>query len=352
MTFPFGIHPIIQDDLLSICSAELPWSKLANKSILITGGNGFLPSYLSQALLTANKVHGLNIKVICVTRRSPHHEDRLHPWRHDSNLGSFTQDISLPLQNNFPKADIIIHAASQASPKYYSLDPVGTLSANSIGTANLLNHARYCSSSKFLFFSSGEIYGQPLNSNKQISEKDYGYVDPTNLRSCYAESKRMGENMCISWAEQFKVDASIVRPFHTYGPGMSLDDGRVFADFVRDVVNQEDITLNSAGTAVRAFCYIADATIGFLTVLLKGGIAQAYNIGNPDAAISMADLANTLTKLFPERNLKVQTRLSTSSIVNNSISKAIPCIDKIKELSWIPTTTINAGFKRTVNSFL
>ena len=92
-----------------------------------------------------------------------------------------------------------------------------------------------------MFFSSGEVYGNPLNHSKQIKENDYGYLDPTNLRSCYAESKRMGEAMCIAYSKQFKIHTNIVRPFHTYGPGVSLDDGRVFADFVSDVVSKKNI---------------------------------------------------------------------------------------------------------------
>ena len=116
-----------------------------------------------------------------------------------------------------------------------------------------------------------------------------------NVRSCYAESKRMGEVMCVSWGQQYNIHTVIVRPFHTYGPGISFDDGRVFADFVADAVLGRDIVLRSDGLAQRSFCYISDATIGFLTVLLKGDRGEAYNIGNPEAEMSIRELADTIS---------------------------------------------------------
>ena len=156
------------------------------------------------------------------------------------------QDVCEPVALDEP-IHFIVHAASQASPKYYGTDPVGTLSANVLGTYHLLNLAATHRVEAFLFFSSGEVYGQVAPERIPIRETDYGYLDPTDVRSCYGESKRMGETMCVAWAHQFGVPAKIVRPFHTYGPGMRLDDGRVFADFVADIVHDRDIVLKSDG---------------------------------------------------------------------------------------------------------
>jgi nucleoside-diphosphate-sugar epimerase len=160
--------------------------------------------------------------------------------------------------------------------------------------------------------------------------------------------------MCAAWAEQYGVHTSVVRPFHTYGPGMDLDDGRVFADFVRDVVNSHDIELKSDGLARRPFCYIADATVGFLTVLLKGKTAQAYNVAHPEAEISMRDLAYMLTDIFPERKIGVKFSVSDQGnrYLISPIIRQIPSIKKISLLGWAPVTTIRAGFKRTVESYL
>ena len=136
-------------------------------------------------------------------------------------------------------------------------------------------------------------------------ETEYGYLDPATVRACYGESKRMGETLCVAYHAQYGVPAKIVRPFHTYGPGMDLSDGRVFADFVADLVARRDLVMKSDGRAQRAFCYLADATVGFFTVLLRGEAGAAYNVGNPDAEVSILELARTLANLFPERGVRV-----------------------------------------------
>ena len=337
-----------------IASAALPWEVFRNKSLMITGGGGFLAAYLIKSLLTIGLFHKLNLSVICVARNTQSVESRLSAYLGNPDLSVFLHDISQPLPYNFPHADIIIHSASQASPKYYGTDPVGTLSANSTGTAYLLDYAVTSRAEKFLFFSSGEVYGIPLNPDQPIGEQDYGYLDPMHLRSCYAEGKRVGETMCVAWAHQHDLHATVVRPFHTYGPGMALDDGRVFADFVADVIAKRDIILKSDGLAQRPFCYIADATIGFLTVLMRGSKAEAYNVANPDAEISIRDLATLVAGLFPERGVgvKLEAPLSSKAYLKSLVSRSCPSIEKIKTLGWIPTTGLQDGFRRTSQSYL
>ena len=347
-------NPIIREDLNFISSAKLPWERLKGKTVMVTGGGGFLAAYLIKSLLTINRVHELNIKVICVARNSHSVALRLSEYLGSEDLSVVKQDISQPLPKDFPRADFIVHSASQASPKYYGVDPVGTLRANSEGTMYLLEHAVRSQSEKFLFFSSGEVYGVPLDSTRLVGEQDYGYLDPINVRSCYAESKRIGETMCAAWAQQHGLHTSVVRPFHTYGPGMALDDGRVFADFVADVVAQRDIVLKSDGLALRPFCYIADATIGFLTVLLFGGKAEAYNVANPTAEISVRNLATLVAGLFPERGVgtRFEIPLENDAYLKSPISRSCPSIEKIGGLGWFPATSVQDGFRRTIQSFI
>ncbi|KAA6336830.1 GDP-6-deoxy-D-mannose reductase [termite gut metagenome] len=158
----------------------------------------------------------------------------------------------------------------------------------------------------FLYFSSGEVYGKVNDSIATVSETDYGYLDPMNVRSCYGESKRMGENICISYMHQYGIPVKVVRPAHTYGPGMDLNDGRVFADFVRDVAHNNNIVMHSDGSNSRAFCYLSDATIAFFIVLLYGTNGEAYNVANPLCEITIIELAEKLVKLFPDKKLKVE----------------------------------------------
>ena len=348
------INSIISEDIESIISAGLPWEIFKNKIILITGGGGFLAAYIVKSLLEINRAYQLGIKIICVARSMNGIRARLAPYMEDLNFSIYMHDISQPLPSDFPRADYIIHSASQASPKYYGVDPVGTLLANTAGTIYLLNHAVKCQTDRFLFFSSSEVYGIPVDSKEPVREIDYGYLDTMNVRSCYAESKRVGETMCAAWAQQFNLHTNVVRPFHTYGPGMALDDGRVFADFVGDVVAKRNIILKSDGLAQRSFCYIADATIGFLTVLLTGVKAQAYNVANPDAEISIRDLAILMAKLFPDRGVdtKFEVPVNENTYLKNPIIRTKPEISKIKELGWEPLTGLQDGFRRTVLSFL
>lgn len=349
----FEKNPVVLQDLIEISNANIPWEKFKNKSVFVAGGSGLLGSYLVKSLLFANRVHKLNLNVICNIRRPLSIHSRMYSFLKDGHLEIFNHDISKPFPKGFPVSDFIIHAASQASPKYYGVDPVGTLKANSIGTANLLEHAKMNHATKFLFLSSGEIYGIPKEGKELIGESDYGYLDPLNARSCYAESKRMGETMCIAWGKQYNIDTVIVRPFHTYGPTLDSDDGRVFADFVSDVVNSRDIVLKSDGLAIRPFCYITDATIAMLLVLLNGISGEAYNMGNPYAQISMKNLAELLVKMVPDKNLKVtlMTDLNNHSYLKSSVDKAIPAIEKIKLLGWYPRVSLEEGFHRTIKSF-
>ncbi len=348
------MNAIIEEDLKNIALTKLPWDDLRNKTILITGGGGFLASYLVQSLIVSSRLNELHIRVICVVRGDPMKQSRLSDFHGAPELSFIQHDISQVLPSDFPHADIIIHSASQASPKFYGTDPVGTLLPNSYGTMNLLNHAVKCKTEKFMFFSSGEIYGVARDSSIWVKETDYGYLDPMNVRSCYAESKRMGETMCVAWGQQHNLHTVVVRPFHTYGPGIALDDGRVFADFIADVVAKRDISLKSDGLAMRPFCYIADATVGFLTVLLSGKTCEAYNVGNPDAEISIKDLAVVISKLFPERNIWVRFEVPVDDklYLKSPVSRLFPSIDKMKNLNWNPSVTIEEGFRRTIQSFL
>jgi len=329
---------------------SVPWDRLRGKTVLITGASGFLAAYMVETLMYLNEVYGFGITVIALVRNLGRYEVRFRDFIGRPELICIEQDIRDPVVPD-RHVDFIIHAASQASPKYYSTDPVGTLSANIFGLAHLLDLARQTKVEGLLYFSSGEVYGE--TTHVPTSEANYGYLDPLSVRSCYAESKRMGENMCVSWHHQFGVPARIVRPFHTYGPGMRLDDGRVYADFVADIVHGRDIILKSDGQAQRAFCYLADATAGFWMVLLGGEDAMAYNIGNPDGVMSIRELAQTVAGLYPEKGIKVkfQQREHKESYLQSKIQVNCPDISEAMELGWLPFTSIEAGFRKTINSY-
>jgi UDP-glucuronate decarboxylase len=338
-------HHIVTADMELLTSKYLiPWQELIGKTVMVTGAAGFLAAYMIETLLFLNETQQLDVTVIAVVRNRRKFAEKFNHHVARKDLICIEQDICLPMQ-------VSQHAASQASPKYYSTDPVGTLSANTLGTAQLLELARNHQASGFLYFSSAEVYGKAAH--VPTSESDYGYLDPLEVRSCYAESKRMGENMCVSWHHQFDVPAKIVRPFHTYGPGMQLDDGRVYADFVADAVNGRDIVLKSDGLTRRSFCYLADATAGFWMVLLSGANAQAYNIGNPDGEISIRDLASLVAELdFGKRiSVRFEQRKESENYLPSQISVTSPDITLAKKLGWSPITSLKNGFSKTIESY-
>lgn len=344
---------IREEDLEMIASADLPWHAFEGKSVLITGAGGFLPSYLVETLLHLNEHRFLSKStVIGLVRNLDRARQRFAQYAERTDLQLIAQDVCTPFTTT-DEVHFVIHAASQATPQYYGTDPVGTLTPNVIGTYNLLEFCKSQPLEGFLFLSSGEVYGEVSGSDIPTKEDRYGYLDPTNVRSCYAESKRMGETMCVAWHEQFEIPVRIVRTFHTYGPGIDLKDGRVFADFIANVVAGEDIILKSDGSAIRTFCYISDAITGFFTVLLKGENATAYNVGNTSAESSIRALADLLAGLHPEKKLKVVRNDSAIPVgyLKSPISRNCPDISKIRALGWEPFVSLKDGFARTIRSF-
>jgi len=342
---------ILEQDFNYIFSKAIPWKKLTNKTILITGANGFLSSYIVELLLYGNDKNIIKTNIIGIARNRERANTRFAQYTKRGDLKILIHDVSKPLKLK-EKVDFIIHAASQASPTYYSTDPVGTFTANTLGTYYLLDFAKNQSLESFLFISAGEIYGIQKNAQK-TDEHSYGYVDPIDTRSIYAESKRMGETMCIAYNKQFKIPAKIARLYHTYGPGFRLDDGRVFADFVKNLLNNEDIIMKSDGSAIRSFCYIADTTTGLFTILLKGTNGEAYNVANDKAILSIKELAERLIRLFPKKKLKVlrKTRKKSDKYMQSKIQVNNPSIAKLKSLGFQPHFSIEQGFLRTVQSF-
>lgn len=346
------MNKIIEEDLAEISNEKLDWDSLSGKTILITGANGIIASFLIETLIfliKSNKIR--NTKIIALVRNKEKAEIRFKDYVNSPYIIFLVQDVCEPILI-YENINIIIHAASQASPKYYSTDPVGTINPNIIGTTNLLRLAKELHTENFIFFSSAEVYGD-IQNKSQISEEDFGIINPTDLRSCYAESKRMGESICYSWYHQFKIPIKIIRPFHTYGPGMSLDDGRIFADFVSDIIKNRNLLIKSDGQARRAYCYLKDAILGCFYVILKGQNGEAYNIGNPSQEYSVKELATILVKLFPEKFLSIEINplFNSSSYIPSKINRFLPNIDKLSALGWNPTTSISTGFKKTILSY-
>lgn len=341
---------MLEEDFRQICASNIDWNQFANANILITGANGFLPAYMAKTLLKLNYtvLAGKPCKVLALVRNDYHAKIAFKEFLSDKNLTFIVQDVTQEINICRP-LDFIIHAASPASPKFYKNAPLSVIMSNVLGTINTLNVALKNPIRSFLYFSSAEVYGEYKG---KIDENSYGFVDPINLRSCYAESKRMGENICVSYGAQYNVPVKIVRPFHTYGPGMKLDDGRVFADFVRSVVCGEDIVLTSNGEAKRSFLYLADATIAYFLILTKGVNNEAYNVANDQAIVSIKELAQMIVGLFPDKKISILYKKASESYLRSPIVSYDVDISKIKALGFNAGTSIKYGFTKTIRSYL
>lgn len=352
MTF---INPIIREDMENIYDRFENWDWLKRQAIFITGAYGMLASYLTFFFIYLNERNpDLQIQIYAQGRNEKKMEKRFSPYTKRGYFHVVTDDICSELKLS-DKIDYIVHAASLASPQYYAVNPTGTLLPNTIGTYHLLEFARKQTVKSFLFFSSGDVYGVVPENIAQVTETDFGYIDTMNIRSCYGESKRMGETMCKAWSSQFGVPAKCVRIYHTYGPTMDIQhDQRSFSEFVKNIVNCEDILMKSDGKSIRSFCYSADAVDGFLRILQNGQPGEAYNLCNNAGEISIKDLAELLVRLQPEKKLKViQVARTQDDVYLESPVKKTVCIstEKLQRLGWKPTYRLEKGFLNTIRSF-
>ncbi len=334
------------EEIIKSCTPDLLLNKLKNKTVLITGISGMIGSYIVYTLIKLNELYNSDIKIKGLVRNP----DKLDSYiRSNKNVEIIKSDVINPLSIN-GNIDYIIHSASPASPKIMSKEPVETNFANTIGTANMLNLAKAKNSIGFLFVSSREIYGEPINGQIYFTEDGpLGQLDPLVPRNGYAEGKKAGENMCVSFKEEYGLNTKIVRPANIYGPGMSIYDGRVQADFLNNIIHNQDIILKSDGSSVRTYTYISDAITAMLLVLLNSNDI-VYNIGDENSKTSIRELAEELIKLEPERNLSLIFDIPKENLKGvNTFKNGILSTTKIRtELGWNPKYDINSGFKRTI----
>lgn len=338
------MNRVLEDDLKTIIAEDLSWEKLKNKTVMITGASGMVGSYMLYVLLMLNDEKHYGIKVDAVMRNVNKLPEEIRN-REDVNVvvADVTKDIP-----DVGDIDYIIHAASPASPLIMQNQPVETIAANTIGTFKTLELAKEKNAEGYLFISSREIYGQPDEGQEFFYENTYGFVDQLNPRSCYSEGKKAAETMCVCFHEEYGLNTKIARLAHTYGPGMSIYDGRVQADFLKNVYHNEDIVLKSEGTAVRTYTYIADAIAGMYRILLDSEDI-VYNIGNEAGKVSIRDLAEILVSIYPERGLKLVFDIPEGGTKGTApYTLGILSSEKLRKLGWNPRYSVKDGFKRTL----
>ena len=340
------MNEILKEDIYQIIDENKGLEELKNKSFLITGASGMIGSYFANTLYILNKEYNYNIKINLLVRDKNKLPDYL---KEDPNVNIIIGDVTNPISIE-DNIDYIIHAASPASPLIMKEHPVETNFANTIGTANTLVLAKNKKASGYLFISSREIYGEPRENQEYFYEiGPYGDVDPLVPRNGYAEGKKAAENMCMGFKAEYGLNTKIARLAHTYGPGMSIYDGRVQADFLKNIINEEDIVLKSEGKPIRTYTYISDAISAMFMILLKS-IDTVYNISSMNSVTSIRELAEKLVKLS-DKDLKLVFDIpkENTNTGSSSFMKGILSSEKLtNELGWNPKYDIESGFKRTI----
>lgn len=354
---------VIDDDLtyiISSLSEEL--SILSGHRLLLTGGAGFLGYYLVQAIVKWNQVIAKNsvdfIDLIVLDNFMRGMPDWLDALHRSGRVSVKKHDVNDPLPSGIGDVSYIIHAASIASPIYYRKNPIETMDANVNGLRYLLDYVKQKSLrgdfvGGLLYFSTSEIYGDPEPENIPTSEDYRGNVSCTGPRACYDESKRYGETLCVNFAKQYNLPIKIARPFNNYGPGLKITDGRALPDFCRNVIAGQDIVMLSDGMPTRTFCYVADAVIGYLKVLVKGQNGESYNIGTESPEISVKGLAEMVVaasvEIFGYEGKLVFKTSSDKEYLTDNPNRRCPLIGKAKKhLGYSPTIELEEGLKRSL----
>ncbi len=311
--------------------------------ILITGGAGFIGSHLCKRLIKENH------QIICVDNLLTGNKKNIQPLINNKNFSFLEKDVIKPLPSSL-KVDAIFHLASPASPNhhsklsYHSL-PMETMLVNTVGTLELLKIA-HKNKAKFLFASTSEVYGDPLEHPQ--SEEYRGNVSTVGPRSVYDESKRFGETLVAYFFRNKKLDTRIVRIFNTYGPNMVRADMRMIIAFIDQALSGNPITVFGDGKQTRSLCYIDDLVEGLIRLMFyPNTTGQIVNLGNPNE-YSVAEYAQIVKKI-----LNSSSRITFSEkLPEDDPKKRCPDISKAKKLlNWEPTVSLEEGLEKTIKYF-
>ena len=242
--------------------------------------------------------------------------------------------------------DYIIHAAGGAYPAEFSMRPVEVIRSNINCLANLMDYGLSHGLKRFLYVSTGEVYGE--GDGRAFTEDYSGYVNINLPRSCYPSSKRAAETLCVSYASEYGADVVIARPCHVYGPNFTESDNRAFSQFIRNVLNGEDIVLKSTGEQFRSWCYVVDCVSALFYILLKGENCQAYNVANPSSNISIKELAELIAGIGGKKVI-IDIPNADEKRGYNLVTKSVYCVDKLNALGWTPKTDIKTGVSNTID---
>lgn len=328
-------------DILLLFEKVLPWDKLAGANILVSGATGLIGGCLIDTLMI--NPHR-NYQVYALGRNEERAANRFREYINDTSFHFVRHDVIEPLNINID-FDYIVHAASGSSPYFFANSPVEVIKSNISGVDNLIAYGVNHGLKRFLYVSSGEIYGE---GDGRVFTEDYsGYVNCTTPRACYPSSKRAAETLCVSYADEYGVDVVIARPCHIYGPHFTNQDNRVFAQFIRNVLHDEDVVMKSNGEQFRSWCYVVDCVNALLHILLKGKCGEAYNIADADSNVSIREFAEIIAEIGGKR-VVIDAPVDDEKKGYNVVSKSIFSIEKLERLGWKAKNHLHEGLIHTI----
>jgi len=322
---------------------ELDLSCLKSSNVLVAGATGLIGSTLVEVLMEAGKG---NFKVYAAGRNEQRAKELFSKFWDSEDFEFLKMDVSQPLESDV-RFDYIIHAASYGSPRAFVESPVEVMAANFCGTQNLLEYGRHHGLKRMVYISSGEVYGE--GDGRKFAEDYSGYVDCTSPRSCYPSSKRAAETLCVSFAKEYGVDVCIARPCHVYGPNFTSKDNRVYAQFIRNVLNNEDIVMKSTGEQFRSWCYVVDCVRALLYILVKGENMQAYNIADSSSNLTIKELAEMVAEIGGKKVvLEIPDAKEKSGF--NKVTKSIFDTRKLESLGWSVNGSMQEKMRNTIKA--
>ncbi|MBS3135837.1 SDR family oxidoreductase [Candidatus Woesearchaeota archaeon] len=305
------------------------------KTALVTGGAGFLGSHLCDALLK-------NYRVICVDNFFTGKKENIKHILGNNNFVLLEHDIINPLFMD-EKISYIYNMACPASPIHYQYNAIRTIKANVLGTMNMLGMAKK-HGARILQASTSEIYGDPLEHPQKESYR--GNVNSIGIRSCYDEGKRCAETLCFDYYRQNKVDIRVVRIFNTYGPRMSVDDGRVVSNFIAQALKGKNLTLYGDGSQTRSFCYVSDLISGIVKMMEQDNFIGPVNLGNSDE-FTVKELAEMVIKMTSSKS-----KIVCKELPEDDPQRRRPDISLArKKLGWEPNIRLEEGLMKTIEYF-
>lgn len=318
--------------------------KLCGATVLVTGATGLIGSFLTDVLLTANREAGLNIHVLAAGR-SP---ERIRARFPGKDVVPVRYDLLEPVGIG-QAADYVIHAASPADPAAFGERPAEILAGCVTGTHALLRYAKRCGAKRFLFISSGEVYGRMPDDAVAFREEDVGYVDPMSPRSAYPNGKRAGETLCAAYSAEYGLDTVVARPCHTFGATMTERDSRAASQFLREAAAGRPVVLNSAGLQERSWCCATDCTSALLTILTEGKCAEAYNVADDASHATIAELA---ARIAAAAGVPLERRMTgpPAELPASPVPRQVLSGEKLKALGWRARFTLEEGIARTLSA--